>query len=262
MFGRFFDNTAPAAWQIVLIEYSLFFLVFGVFYAVLYGPFRAFWNPRKYHSRYPTTSLVSKEMMRSIVGVLVCCGYSIWIAHLNGVGKLPYQQSIEYAENDGPTFLKVVVVLVGLTFWSDFHFYCVHRLLHEIGPLYKHVHKIHHESYNPDPWSGLSFHPLESVIYFSNVLIVLALPVPYWASFYHQIALLLTPANGHQGHELAPAGCLGSHHHYIHHAKFNYNYGSPFPLWDIIMGTEYPAGGDEKSARAKAAREQAALAGK
>jgi hypothetical protein len=30
-------------------------------------------------------------------------------------------------------------------------------------PIYKYVHSLHHKSYNPGPWSGLSMHPIECV---------------------------------------------------------------------------------------------------
>ena len=50
--------------------------------------------------------------------------------------------------------------------WGDFHFYWTHRLLHTPW-FYKSVHKTHHESYNPDPFSGLSMHWFESAVYFS-----------------------------------------------------------------------------------------------
>ena len=33
--------------------------------------------------------------------------------------------------------------------------------------------------------------------------------------------------------------CSAGVDHYIHHAKFNYNYGAN-PLWDILMGTQFP----------------------
>lgn len=37
----------------------------------------------------------------------------------------------------------------------------------------------HHESYNPDPWSGLSMHPVEHLIYFSAALVT-AIVAPLW----------------------------------------------------------------------------------
>jgi sterol desaturase/sphingolipid hydroxylase (fatty acid hydroxylase superfamily) len=47
-------------------------------------------------------------------------------------------------------------------------FYFAHRLLHW-PPLYELAHKLHHRNTNPGPWSGLSMHPIEHVIYFSTI---------------------------------------------------------------------------------------------
>ena len=171
------------------------------------------------------------------------------------------------------TMLLLFVVLMA---WGDTHFYFVHRLLHESTFLYRNVHKVHHESYNPNAWSGLSFHPVEAFLYFSGLMLVAVLPLPYCAFFGHKMGLLLFPANGHLGYELPlesgfVQAIIGDRHHYIHHTKFNYNYGSPSPFWDIVLGTEYnPTRGEIKGqkgtfdvddARAAAARQQAREAG-
>ena len=63
-------------------------------------------------------------------------------------------------------------------FWTDFHFYVTHRLMHMSTFLYKNVHYIHHQSHNPNVWSSLSFHPVEAFIFFSAYLIVLIVPMP------------------------------------------------------------------------------------
>jgi hypothetical protein len=58
---------------------------------------------------------------------------------------------------------------------GDSHFYWTHRLLHTVPWLYKHVHRTHHLSTSPGPLSGLSFHPAESLLYFSSLGLVVAL---------------------------------------------------------------------------------------
>jgi sterol desaturase/sphingolipid hydroxylase (fatty acid hydroxylase superfamily) len=53
----------------------------------------------------------------------------------------------------------------------------------------------------------------------------------------------------------------GSCNHYIHHAKFDYNYGSS-PFWDHVCGTNYTkASATANDARSKRAAEQARLVG-
>ena len=52
--------------------------------------------------------------------------------------------------------------------WREVHFYAIHRLIHW-PPLYQAVHSLHHRNTNPGPWSGLSMHPVEHLLYFSAV---------------------------------------------------------------------------------------------
>jgi hypothetical protein len=51
--------------------------------------------------------------------------------------------------------------LLGLA--SDAHFWVVHRAMH-IPAVYSVVHRLHHLSRNPGPWSGMSMHPIESAV--------------------------------------------------------------------------------------------------
>ena len=101
--------------------------------------------------------------------------------------------------------------------------------------LYKAVHKVHHESNNPDPFSGLSMRWAESTLYFSAVPLM-ACFFPLWMIRLLTIGLIPSPLEGHSGH--GSWDSQGSDCHYIHHAKFNWNYGSS-PLWDYLMGTNY-----------------------
>ena len=109
--------------------------------------------------------------------------------------------------------------------------------------LYRHVHKVHHASYDPHPLSGISFHPVESAIYFSSVLLGVAL-LPMNLALYHawRVALFLFPIFGHVGlGSTAPVWWplhMIAHYHYVHHTKTHCNYGG-FVLWDWICGTTY-----------------------
>lgn len=102
--------------------------------------------------------------------------------------------------------------------------------------LYRHVHSLHHKSYNPGPWSGLSMHPVEHFLYYScATLPPLFLSVHPLHFLYTKFHADIAPIGGHSGMDEPVAG---SDYHYLHHAKFECNYGVPFPVnLDKLFGT-------------------------
>jgi len=71
------------------------------------------------------------------------------------------------------------------------------------------------------------------------------------------IGLIIAPLEGHWG--FGSWNKEGTFNHYIHHSKFNWNYGSS-PMWDHIMGTNYPKKmGEKDTKREQEALNQAAL---
>src|SRR5438309_928379 len=77
-------------------------------------------------------------------------------------------------------------------------FFTTHRLIH-MGPLYSIVHKVHHHNVNPGPWSGLSMHTFEHLIYFSAVLFVFVVPSHPLHAMFLLTYLATGPAAGHVG---------------------------------------------------------------
>ena len=77
------------------------------------------------------------------------------------------------------------ILMISITHWRIPHFHLIHRMMHpwkwpvfdklgmgDFGKfLYKHVHSLHHKSYNPTAFSGTSMHPVESTLYYSACLI-------------------------------------------------------------------------------------------
>jgi len=138
-----------------------------------------------------------------------------------------------------PVWFVVLFWLIPI--WESFYFYWIHRLLH-VPFLYKYVHALHHRNVNIGPWSGLSMHPVEHVIFLGSVLIhwiVAAHPVHI---MYHLQYLALTAATTHTGFEGLLVKdrnrlALGTFHHQMHHRYFECNYGSPVVPWDKLFGS-------------------------
>ena len=96
-------------------------------------------------------------------------GVSIWTAYeatyfwASANGYVP-----QFHFADSPVLFLLMFPLI--TIWSSFHFYWIHRLLHW-PPLYKVAHALHHRNVNIGPWSGISMHPIEHILYFSSFAI-------------------------------------------------------------------------------------------
>ncbi len=156
-----------------------------------------------------------------------------------------------------PEHLVWLVLLVFLLpMWETTHFFLIHRLIHD-NTLYQRVHALHHRNTNVGPWSGLSMHPLEHVIYLSTVLIHFVIPSNPFLVFFHLSYFTLSAATTHTGYQgIARKGRivlpLGTFHHQLHHRYFDCNYGGLEAPWDEWTGSFHD--GTEQSHKAFLAR--------
>lgn len=121
------------------------------------------------------------------------------------------------------------------------HFYFGHRLLHT-KLLYRRVHALHHRNVDIGPWSGLSMHPVEHLVYFSTAVVQWLLALhPISVLYQIQLAAFL-PALSHCGFERVKLGERlsldgGSHFHNLHHKHFEVNYGGSLIPLDRMFGS-------------------------
>ena len=123
------------------------------------------------------------------------------------------------------------------------HFYFIHRLLHHPF-LFKHVHITHHRNVNTGPWSGISMHPIENIIYQSSPLIHFIIPSDPVVVVIHLILVTLNPAFTHSGFEKVmnkETKILDSadFHHQLHHRYYDCNYGNMDVPLDVWLGTHH-----------------------
>lgn len=126
-------------------------------------------------------------------------------------------------------------------FWSWAHFYFVHRLLHW-PPLYKVAHALHHRNTSPQPWSGISMHPIEHLLYFSVFCI-------FWVVPAHPVLIVLlglfqglSPVLTHAGFAQIHLGRhlnipSGDPFHQLHHKYYEVNYGNRPAPFDKLFGS-------------------------
>lgn len=172
------------------------------------------------------------NMFHTLVsGVPIWTAYEVLLLWAYGNGWAPM---ITFASN--PVWFVAVFFLVPLI--HEVGFYFCHRLLH-FSPLYEVAHKLHHRNINPGPWSGLSMHPVEHLVYFSTVLLFFVIP----SHPVHMINLAsrlgVSPAQGHTGFDRVALGQEASfeasyYAHYLHHKYFEVNYADgmvPLDRW-------------------------------
>lgn len=133
---------------------------------------------------------------------------------------------------------------------EDTWHYFSHRALHW-GPLYKAIHKIHHQYSAPFGMAAEYASPIEVMILgFGTV----GCPILWCAvtgdlhifTMYVWIVLRLFQAvDSHSGYEFPWSlhhflpFWAGADHHDLHHEKFVGNYSSSFRWWDYLLNTEY-----------------------
>jgi methylsterol monooxygenase len=145
---------------------------------------------------------------------------------------------------------KTMLPQIALFFvFEDMFHYFAHQALHW-GPLYKHIHKIHHKYSAPFGIAAVYAHPAEVFILGTGTI---AGPILYclftgnlhMITVYIWITLRLFQAiDAHSGYDfpwslqhIVPFWS-GAEHHDFHHMAFTNNYSTSFRWWDRMLGTD------------------------
>jgi lathosterol oxidase len=223
------------------VRYALWAgIAFAVFHFLLRGVLAA----RKIATRPTPRGQHRRDFGYSALSMAVFGSMAFVVFLLKATGLSQMYMDIE---THGWTWfwLSIPVMLVIHDAW----FYWTHRLMHH-RRLFKVMHKVHHLSHDPTPWTAYAFHPLEAVVEaaIAPVLIVL-LPVHPLALFTFATIQMTYNVLGHLGYELYPRWFMKTplkvvlnttSHHHQHHQKTNWNYGLYFNWWDRLMGTNHP----------------------
>ncbi|WVQ97420.1 hypothetical protein IAU59_004533 [Kwoniella sp. CBS 9459] len=147
-----------------------------------------------------------------------------------------------------PIGLMAAQIAFFFVFEDMFH-YWAHRALH-YGPLYKHIHKLHHEFAAPIGLAAEYAHPLEVLILAQGTitgpfLYCLFRKDLHILTVYIWITLRLWQAvDAHSGYDfpwslrhILPFWA-GADHHDFHHMTFTSCFSTSFRWWDYSLGTD------------------------
>lgn len=238
----FFTQTYPGIWAFDTSRYLIgaggVYLVVNIFLA------HALRN-RKIRDRSPDWKQMRREILASFRTAAIFAGVGgLTIAGLMAAGfDLVYGDPLS---RGWPYLLASTLMLIVL---HDAWFYWSHRLIHH-PKLFRRVHREHHKSHNPSPWTAYSFDPGEAVVNAIYLpLVLLLIPSSAIAIFVFINHMMIRNAIGHCGYELFPSWRNGRPvfgwmttvtHHDLHHAQAGWNYGLYFTWWDRLMETEHP----------------------
>ncbi|GBF37150.1 sterol desaturase family protein [Leptospira johnsonii] len=240
---QYMMDLVPKIPIIFLIDFLRYFLFAGLAFLVFYiwkHPFQY----RKIQEKNAKPSQFKKEFLYSVSSVVVYTSVTLTVLLFRKYGYFKFYERIE-DHGWGYLILSTVLILV----IQDFYFYWTHRLMHTRW-FYKRVHKVHHDSVTPSPWTAYSFHPWEAFIHSLIMPIVASLfPVHPLALMIFMTFQIIRNVLGHSGYEIFPYW-MGTNtilklvnsntNHDMHHQSFRYNYGLYTTAWDYLFGTVHP----------------------
>ena len=237
-FGRATALEFAWMWPILLRNIVATWIICGGWdYFLYFSPLKEKMRPYKLNTTYPSRSQLVHDAFWTTVSSICAAGVEILLCHGWATGKLPaIPHEFEWNATN-------IIAVLTITHWRIPHFYCMHRAMHpwkttsvpDIGKfLYRHVHSLHHKSYNPTAFSGTSMHPVESTLYYSACL----LAVPFGLHPAIVLGCIIDCGVGAWlGHDGFQWPGSGDYFHQLHHQHFDCNYGATHVPLDYLMGT-------------------------
>jgi sterol desaturase/sphingolipid hydroxylase (fatty acid hydroxylase superfamily) len=248
-------RTFGIGWIAVVLARNLALVVgwYGLWHWRLYVR-QAQGTRTKYNARWPresdrfTFGSQNRENVAYALlsGVPILTAWEVVTRWLFANGHIPWLRFSQH-----PVWFVAWFLLIPI--FRELHFYAIHRLIHA-PRLYKAIHALHHRNTNPGPWSGLSMHPVEHLLYFSAVAVHWIVPSHPLHATFSLVHLTMAPVPGHSGFEKVELGrvtvdtnCLA---HYLHHKYFEVNYSDGAVPLDRWFGS-FHDGSPEAHARMK-----------
>ncbi|NJP11890.1 MAG: sterol desaturase family protein [Leptolyngbyaceae cyanobacterium RU_5_1] len=213
--------------------YWCFYLVFGKSFA-----------QRRLRLKPPLRESIQRDVELSVLSAAVfALGAAIILFGYKSGVTLLYVDLHKYGLwYPGASFAAVLIL-------QDVYFYFIHRVFHH-PLLFKWLHRGHHRSGDPTPWTSFAFDLPEAIIQALFLVgVVFIVPLPFITLVAVLMTMTVWTVLNHLGFELFPASFprhwlgqwfIGPTHHSIHHRQYRVHYGLYFTLWDKLLGTHDP----------------------
>jgi sterol desaturase/sphingolipid hydroxylase (fatty acid hydroxylase superfamily) len=244
------DLSSPYSFLItMLILYVIitgrYLLVSGIFYIIFYKWYRAKWAYRKLGKKEYTSKQFRREIMWSCISA-VCFSFTgtmlllLWQKGMTSI----YTDINEY-----PLWWMPASLIISLLI-DETYYYWVHRWMHHPA-IFRHIHKVHHQSTISSPWTSFAFHPIEGMLLsLPFVCTLIFIPMHVSVIFLQLAIMTVSSIINHLDIEIYSEAMrknkigkllIGASHHALHHKQFKYNFGLYFTFWDKLKNTESPS---------------------
>ncbi len=256
-------------YQLLVFEFGYYWLVFlafilGRYFVIAGGTFlwlylsfgRQRWNQKPFQEstaeRAYSWSFVRHDIQLSISSGVV---FAVLAALTMMAYKAGYTRIYNNLDLYGWWYLGASF---GLTLiLQDSYFYFTHRLIHQPW-IFRWLHRGHHRSRIPTPWTSFAFELGEALIqglFFVGLvfliplhfvtLIAALLTMTFWAIATH-LGRPLISENSRLGLpkqylRWIGKGLIGPAHHGLHHRYHRFHFGLYFTFWDRLLGTTHPS---------------------
>ncbi|NJK56053.1 MAG: sterol desaturase family protein [Pleurocapsa sp. SU_5_0] len=190
--------------------------------------------------KHPQQKLIQKDIALSITATVATAICAALVMTIYDFGATRLYSSVE---DYGTWYL--IVSFFGVILLQDTSYYFFHRGLHH--PLvYNWLHRGHHRSKNPTPWTSFALDFPEALIQgLFLVVIVFIVPIHFAVLALWLITMTIWSLMTHLGFELFPTfpshwfgkWLISSDHHSLHHRQYSKHYGLYFTFWDRLLGT-------------------------
>ncbi len=240
------DYTIPSAFLYLFAVFSViifvrYIIMSGLYQRLIYDRLAKLVPARIISPKYPKDQRTKEIIWSGISSVLFgFIGVLMIMAWQRGYTAI-------YVDWQAYPLWYMPFSFIGALLVHETYYYWIHRWLHH-PKIYKHIHKVHHDSISTSVWTSFSFHPIESILQ-AIIIPLMVLIVPMHLSVLLTLLMIMTVSAiiNHAGVEIYPTSWrrnkimkwfIGSTHHDLHHRRFTKNYGLYFTFWDIWMDTE------------------------